>query len=75
MGFIPLVVGTIVATNSWNLAIHGILTILIYALFPFAEELWLREQYGDEYEEYCERTPRFLGWDSVRKLISRLVPR
>lgn len=74
VGFIAFVVGTIVAANSRKLAIHGILTILIYALFPFAEEPWLREQYGDEYKGYCERTPRFLDWDSVKKLFSRFVP-
>lgn len=40
--------------------------ILVYGLFPFTEEPWLREQYGDDYEEYCERTPRFIGWISVK---------
>ena len=44
VGFISFVAGTIIATNSQKLTLHGILTIVIYALFPFAEEPWLREQ-------------------------------
>ncbi|TQQ78756.1 isoprenylcysteine carboxylmethyltransferase family protein [Halonotius terrestris] len=67
VGFIPFIIGTIVAVNSRKLLVHGILTIIVYALFPFAEEPWLREQYGDEYEEYCDQTPRFIGWKSVRE--------
>jgi protein-S-isoprenylcysteine O-methyltransferase Ste14 len=29
--------------------------------FPLAEEPWLRERYGQEYESYAERVPRFVG--------------
>jgi protein-S-isoprenylcysteine O-methyltransferase Ste14 len=71
VGFITFIVGAIIAVNSRKLAVHGILTIFVYALFPFAEESWLREQYGQEYEQYRERTPRFIGRDLVKKLITR----
>jgi protein-S-isoprenylcysteine O-methyltransferase Ste14 len=71
VGFITFIVGTIIAVNSRKLAVHGILTILVYALFPFAEEPWLQEQYGQEYNEYRKRTPRFIGRDLVKKLITR----
>nr|WP_233340814.1 methyltransferase [Haloprofundus sp. MHR1] len=71
VGFITFIVGAIIAVNSRKLAVHGILTILVYTLFPFAEEPWLREQYGQEYEQYRERTPRFIGRDLVKKLITR----
>ncbi|MFC7130621.1 methyltransferase family protein [Haloferax chudinovii] len=70
VGFIPFVVGTIIATNSRKLAIHGILTIIIiYVLFPFAEEPWLREQYGETYDEFCEQTPRFFSLESLKELL------
>lgn len=71
VGFITFIVGAIIATNSRKLLVHGVLTIVVYALFPFAEEPWLREQYEEEYEEYCERTPRFIGWGLVKKLLGR----
>jgi len=69
VGFITFVVGVILATNSQKLVVHGFLTIIVYALFPFAEEPWLREQYGQEYEAYCERTPRFVGWELLERLV------
>lgn len=71
VGFITFIVGTILAVNSRKLAVHGFLTALVYILFPFAEEPWLREHYGDEYEEYCEQTPRFISRDPVRGLLRR----
>lgn len=70
VGFIPFVIGTILVTNSRKLLVHGILTILIYTLFPFAEEPWLREQYGQCYEEYCEQTPRFVDRSTVKMLLN-----
>ncbi|WP_096395231.1 isoprenylcysteine carboxylmethyltransferase family protein [Halorubrum trapanicum] len=35
-------------------AVFGVLQVL-------AEEAWLRDTYGDAYEAYCERVPRFVG--------------
>ncbi len=55
--------------NSRKLAVHGFLTSLVYILFPFAEEPWLREHYGNEYEEYCEQAPRFISMESVKRLL------
>jgi protein-S-isoprenylcysteine O-methyltransferase Ste14 len=28
---------------------------------PLAEEPWLRDQFGEHYERYCDRVPRFVG--------------
>jgi protein-S-isoprenylcysteine O-methyltransferase Ste14 len=72
VGFVTFIVGAMLAVNSQKLAVHGSLTALIYILFPFAEEPWLREHYGDEYEQYCEQTPRFLNIESVRGLVGKL---
>jgi len=37
-------------------------------LLPFAEEPWLRDQFGDKYDQYCDRVPRFLGKYSFREI-------
>ena len=69
VGFITFIVGTILAVNSRKLAVHGLLTVVVYVLFPFAEEPWLREHYGEEYEEYCNQTPRFINRKSVTEFL------
>ncbi|RDI71903.1 methyltransferase family protein [Halopelagius longus] len=40
-----------------------------WVALPFAEEPWLREEYGEAYERYAERVPRFVGPRSVRALV------
>lgn len=69
VGFITFIVGAILAVNSRKLAVHGLSTAVIYILFPFAEEPWLREHYGEEYEEYCDQTPRFINRESVTEFL------
>jgi protein-S-isoprenylcysteine O-methyltransferase Ste14 len=44
----------------------------VYALLSFAEEPWLARQYGESYDAYRQRTPRFLG---ISKLFGRRVTR
>lgn len=39
--------------------------------FPLAEEPWLREQYGDEYEQYMAHVPRFVSLRTLRLLVKR----
>ncbi|MFB6205025.1 MAG: isoprenylcysteine carboxylmethyltransferase family protein, partial [Haloglomus sp.] len=68
VGFVTFILGTLLAVNSRKLALHGLLTAVIYVLFPFAEEPWLRDHHGDAYEEYCEQTPRFLSRESISNL-------
>jgi protein-S-isoprenylcysteine O-methyltransferase Ste14 len=41
----------------WLVVIVGITAL---ALAPFAEEPWLRDQYGSRYREYCAETRRYL---------------
>jgi hypothetical protein len=38
----------------------------------FAEEPWLREQYGEAHEACCADVPRFVGVRSARRLLEDL---
>ena len=55
-------VGLAVVSNSFLVGILCALIILVYVLFPFAEEPWLLENYGDDYALYKSMTPRFVGF-------------
>lgn len=64
----PQYVGDIVLLLGWAIACNSLLTWIAaavgaawYAFAPFTEEPWLREQYGEPYDAYRRRAPRFLG--------------
>ncbi|MFW9971357.1 MAG: methyltransferase family protein [Candidatus Odinarchaeota archaeon] len=57
---ILLFTGLLIIANSLLVLIIGLLGILWNILTPFAEESWLREQFGDEYNEYCKKVKRFI---------------
>lgn len=74
----PQYVGYIVATVTfpvWTGAPLAAVLCSVYLCwwlcFPLAEEPWLREQYGADYERYAERVPRFVGRHTVRALLER----
>lgn len=74
----PQYVGYILATVGYILWTDAILVIplagiylLWWFVFPFAEEPWLREQYGEPYEQYAQRVPRYIGSETVRALSER----
>ncbi len=60
LGDMLLFVGLSLIANSLYLWITHLLTILVFAVTPLAEEIWLEEQYGEEYLRYKHRTSRFL---------------
>jgi protein-S-isoprenylcysteine O-methyltransferase Ste14 len=55
-----LFIGLSLSANSLYLWITHSLTVLVFAVTPWAEEAWLEEQYGEEYLEYKRGTSRFL---------------
>lgn len=74
----PQYVGNIIAIGGWTLVTNSVRFALLalgsvvwHLLLPFAEEPWLVEQYGEEYETYRERVPRFVGWRTIVRLVQR----
>lgn len=63
-----VVAGAVLVANSRGVLAVGAAMWVWFASMPFAEEPWLREQYGDAYVEYCRRVPRFVGHETVRRL-------
>ena len=71
----PQYVGYVVATVGFALLANSALVTIVCAIYfgwwlalPFAEEPWLRDQYGEDYERYAERVPRFVGPRTIRAL-------
>ena len=54
------IVGYMVLTNSWMVALTGFMGVVLNLLAPFAEEPWLEARFGDAYRAYKRRVPRFL---------------
>lgn len=78
----PQYVGYIPATVSYPLIVGVPFTAPICALLllwwlvlPLAEEPWLRDRFGDEYQQYAEQVPRFIGWTTVRRLLENTTRR
>jgi protein-S-isoprenylcysteine O-methyltransferase Ste14 len=59
LGGIIFFFGMIITTNSLYVLITHILLILVYIIAPLTEEIWLEEQYGEEYISYMKKVPRF----------------
>lgn len=57
---IAIVGGWIILTSATPALIVGMAGILVLIAAPFAEEPWLKEEYGSEFEEYRASTRRFL---------------
>jgi protein-S-isoprenylcysteine O-methyltransferase Ste14 len=60
LGDIILILGLILFTNSLNLTVLFLLSIIIFLIMPFSEEIWLEERYGDKYLKYKSKTSRFI---------------
>lgn len=65
LGMMIGLVGFALLVNSTYVAVLVVAHVCWLVLLPFAEEPWLREQFGDEYDRYCDRVPRFVGFRSI----------
>jgi protein-S-isoprenylcysteine O-methyltransferase Ste14 len=61
LGHVAVVLGVMLAFDSTLVIVTGLLGIACLILTPVAEEPWLAERYGEEYQEYLRAVPRFLG--------------
>lgn len=66
LGMIVGLVGFALLVNSVYVVVLCVLHVCWLVLLPFAEEPWLRDQFDEEYERYCDRVPRFVGLRTVR---------
>ena len=57
---IAMIVGWIVLCASFGVALIGIAGIAVLTAAPFAEEPWLKENYGSAFEDYKATVRRFL---------------
>ena len=61
LGNLMIVVGLAIVHNGpWMYAVVLPFFFVAYISIVAAEELYLREQFGAEYDEYCRRVPRFV---------------
>ena len=60
VGDAALLLGLGIVANSALLWATHALAALCFIIAPLSEELWLAEQYGEEYERYRRNTARFL---------------
>ena len=61
LGHMAFALGVMLAFDSTLLVVIGLIAIACLLLAPIAEEPWLAERYGEEYQEYLRAVPRFLG--------------
>ncbi|WP_185715493.1 methyltransferase family protein [Halocatena pleomorpha] len=66
VGMVGIFTGIALIVNA-TLLFVGFLPVFVWLwLLPRAEEPWLRDQFGEEYEAYRESVPRFLGIRSLK---------
>ncbi|MFV1858529.1 MAG: isoprenylcysteine carboxylmethyltransferase family protein [Anaerolineales bacterium] len=58
---LAILAGFAVLSNSFLALITGALAAVWFILAPFTEEPWLRDQLGEEYEQYMNQVPRFIS--------------
>jgi protein-S-isoprenylcysteine O-methyltransferase Ste14 len=59
-------VGASIASASWILLLLSVVFIFLQTAEATAEERGCLETYGDEYQEYLNRTPRWIGMPKSR---------
>ncbi|OLS18672.1 MAG: hypothetical protein HeimC3_48830 [Candidatus Heimdallarchaeota archaeon LC_3] len=73
ISYISLIIGLIIIINSTMVLITGLLAMFWFMIAPLAEEPWLLQQFGDEYQEYRKSVPRFVGIQSFEEIKNKQV--
>lgn len=71
VGYFMACVGCALLANAPQVTALMAIYLGWWVALPFAEEPWLREQYGEEYERYAERVPRFVGVRTIYAFVGR----
>jgi protein-S-isoprenylcysteine O-methyltransferase Ste14 len=71
VGFIILNAGLIIAFSSLLALLTGAFAIFLFLILPFSEEPWLRQQYGQAFEDYCRMVPRFIGLRTFKPTVKQ----
>jgi protein-S-isoprenylcysteine O-methyltransferase Ste14 len=62
VGVLFVIVGQLLYYGSWHVAVYAMAVVLAVNLFVFFyEEPTLRRLFGEQYEEYCRKVPRWVG--------------
>lgn len=69
LGDLVAMAGWVLVTDSRLAAIVAASALPYYLLLPLAEEPWLQEHYGEDFDTYAAETPRFVGVGTVRELL------
>ncbi len=64
-GFL-MYIGIGIACASWVLLLCAVLWMVLWHIVVPTEERFLLEKYGDAYDEYMDRTPRWIGMPKSR---------
>ena len=62
VAFILFLFGVFLINGTWFFLIFALLAVLAIHLQILREEEFLKQQYGDAYEQYCQRAARYLIW-------------
>lgn len=61
LGVVTMLAGWSVWYASWQIVAYALAVFLGFNLFArFVEEPFLKKQFGETYEEYCRRVPRWV---------------
>ena len=59
--------GAGLASASWIVILFAVISMILWVPLAISEEEFCLEQYGDNYREFMNRTPRWLGIPKSRK--------
>jgi len=61
LGCFLIYIGISITCASWFFLLLTAIWIILYDILVAPEERWCLEKYGDAYQEYMNRTPRWIG--------------
>jgi len=64
LGGFLIALGVVLLWPSWYALGWAILWMVMFHLMVLSEEEHLRNTYGEEYHQYCEKTPRYVSFRS-----------